>query len=147
VGIFFLDPMGAIVVPVRDWRQNGCVGFLPAKANRPLTLRTPVQTWDRNGPSHTGQYRVLVFALPRQERFPPSLCHLTQSSVESARAEVVANRSAAGSRKGFASLLERAALVDASLRTANPFEDDPAENNSVVVRQFVLDFLPPPLAR
>jgi hypothetical protein len=142
VGVFFLDPMGEVSVPVRDWRQNGCVGFVPAKATRPLTLRTVVRTWTDKGPSHTGQHRVLVFAMPRTDRLPPSLCHLLQSSADKARAEIVATR-AGGTRRGFTALLERAALADASLRAANPFEDEPGEGASVMVRQFTLDIRPP----
>lgn len=146
VGVFFLDPMGEVSVPVRDWRQSGCVGFVPAKATRPLALRTVVRTWTDKGPSHTGQHRILVFAMPRTDRLPPSLCHLLQPSVEKARAEAVATR-AGGTRRGFATLLERAALADSTLRAANPFEDEPAEGAGVTVRQFTLDIRPPHLRR
>lgn len=140
IGVFYIDPRGGISVPVRDWRQNGCVGFLPAKAQSPLALRTILRSHTANGPSHTGLYRVVVFALPRNERMPPNLCHLLQASAEAARAEAIATRNAA-TAKGFAALLQRVALLDPGLRNVNPFEAD--EATKAVVRLFSLDLRAP----
>ncbi|MFG1376094.1 caspase family protein [Xanthobacter autotrophicus] len=146
IAIFFLDPLAGIDVPVRDWRQNGCITTLPARASGPMVLRTTLRTWGRNGPSQIGLHRILVFALPRSGGIPPSLCHLLQRDVEAAAAGAAAMRGSAGHR-AFVDLLGRAALVDASLRAANPFEEEAGEASAVVVRQFTLDLLPPEASR
>ncbi|MCG5233729.1 caspase family protein [Xanthobacter oligotrophicus] len=146
LGIFFLDPLAGIDVPVRDWRQNGCIATLPAKASGPMVLRTTLRTWGKNGPSQIGLHRILVFVLPRTGGIPPSLCHLLQRDVEAAAAGAAAMRGGTSHRR-FVDLLGRAALVDASLRAANPFEEEAGEAGSVVVRQFTLDLLPPEASR
>ncbi|MDI4662753.1 caspase family protein [Xanthobacter autotrophicus] len=146
LGIFFLDPLAGIDLPVRSWRQNGCIATLPAKAASPMVLRTTLRTWGKDGPAQIGLHRILVFALPRAGGIPPSLCHLLQRDVEAAAAGAASMRSGTGHR-AFVDLLGRAALVDASLRAANPFEEEAGEANSVVVRQFTLDLLPPEASR
>lgn len=144
VGIFLLDPLGGIDVPVRGWRQNGCIATLPARASGPLVLRTTLRTWGKDGPSQTGLHRILVFALPRAGGIPPSLCHLLQRDVAAASAGAL--RGGTGQR-GFLDLLGRAALVAPGLRAANPFEAEDSAAGSVVVRQFSLDLLPPEASR
>jgi len=144
LGIFFLDPLGGIDVPVRGWRQNGCIATLPARASAPLVLRTTLRTWGKDGPSQTGLHRILVFALPRAGGIPPSLCHLLQRDVATASAGTL--RAGTGQR-GFLDLLGRAALVVPGLRAANPFEAEDGAAGSVVVRQFSLDLLPPEASR
>lgn len=146
LGIFFLDPLAGIDVPVRDWRQNGCIATLPAKASGPMVLRTTLRTWGKNGPAQIGLHRILVFVLPRAGGIPPSLCHLLQRDIEAAAAGAAAMRGGTSHRR-FVDLLGRAARVDASLRAANPFEDEAGEAGSVVVRQFTLDLLPPEASR
>jgi hypothetical protein len=142
VGVFFLDPTGEISTPSRDWRQNGCIAFLPAKAARPLVLRTQMRLETATGPGHSGPHRILVFALPRVGGMPANLCHLTQSDPVVAQSEVATLR--AGGAKGFAALLSRAGLGDAALRAANPFaEEDDAAAGETSVRQFTLDLRPP----
>lgn len=139
VGVFFLDPSGAVAVPARDWRQNGCVAFLPARATRPLVLRTQLRLDGAGGPGHSGLHRIVVFALPRQAGMPANLCHLAQD----APAEAARLRAAAGA-KGFAALLARAGLADPSLRAANPFaEEDASAAAQTSVRLFTLDLRPP----
>lgn len=144
LGIFLLDPLAGIDVPVRGWRQNGCIATLPARASAPLVVRTTLTTWGRDGPSQTGLHRILVFALPRAGGIPPSLCHLLQGDVAAASAGAL--RGAAGQR-GFLDLLGRAALVAPGLRAANPFEAEDGAAGAVVVRQFSLDLLPPEASR
>ncbi|MFG1345207.1 caspase family protein [Xanthobacter autotrophicus DSM 431] len=142
LGIFLLDPLAGIDVPVRGWRQNGCIVTLPARASGPLVVRTTLTTWGKDGPSQTGLHRILVFALPRAGGIPPSLCHLIQRDVAAAGAL----RGGSGQR-GFLDLLGRAALVAPGLRAANPFEAEDSAAGSVVVRQFSLDLLPPEARR
>ena len=142
VGVFFVDPTGEISTPSRDWRQNGCVAFLPAKAGRPLVLRTQMRLETASGPGHSGLHRILVFALPRVGGMPANLCHLTQGEPAAAQAQAETLR--AGGAKGFAALLSRAGLGDTTLRAANPFaEDDGAAAGETSVRQFTLDLRAP----
>ncbi|MFK8252774.1 caspase family protein [Ancylobacter terrae] len=142
LGVFFLDPLGGIDVPVKDWRQNGCIATLPAKASGPLVLRTTLRSWGKNGPGQIGLHRILVFALPRTGGIPPSLCHLLQRDAATAAAGAAALRNAGG-KGGLIDLLSRAALVDPALRAANPFEEETEAAGGPVVRQFTLDLLPP----
>ncbi|MFN3892317.1 MAG: caspase domain-containing protein [Beijerinckiaceae bacterium] len=143
VSVLYLTPTGGVAVADPKWRQDGCITLVAAKSTRPLTLRTPLQTWTRSGPSYTGPHRVLIFAIPRTQTAAPNLCHLLQPDVASARKEVVALRSK-GARPGLLGLLDRVASSDPSLRGgANPFEDSPQDASSVVVRQFTLDLRPP----
>lgn len=144
LGIFLIDPLGGIDVPVRGWRQNGCIATLPARASGPLVLRTTLRTWGKDGPGQIGLHRILVFALPRSGGIPPSLCHLLQRDVATAAAGAL--RGGAGQR-GFIDLLGRAALVEPGLRGANPFEAEDGAAGGVVVRQFSLDLLPPEAGR
>lgn len=139
LGIFLLDPLAGIDVPVRGWRQNGCIATLPARASGPLVVRTTLTTWGKDGPSQIGLHRILVFALPRAGGIPPSLCHLIQRDVATAAGAL---RGGSGQR-GFLDLLGRAALVAPGLRAANPFEAEDSAAGAVVVRQFTLDLLPP----
>lgn len=143
LGIFFLDPLGGIDVPVRGWRQSGCVTTLPARASGPLVVRTTLTTWGRDGPSQIGLHRILVFALPRAGGIPPSLCHLLQRDVASASAGTLRGTG----QRGFLDLLGRAALVAPGLRAANPFDAEDGATGTVVVRQFSLDLLPPEASR
>ncbi|MFS8038935.1 caspase family protein [Xanthobacter sp. AM11] len=143
LGIFFLDPLGGIDVPVRGWRQNGCIATLPARASGPLVVRTTLTTWGKDGPSQTGLHRILVFALPRAGGIPPSLCHLLQRDVASASAGALRGTG----QRGFLDLLGRAARVAPGLRAANPFEAEDSAAGSVVVRQFSLDLLAPEASR
>lgn len=145
IGVFFLDPLAGIGVPVRDWRQNGCIATIPARAAGPMVVRTTLRTWSGGGPSQVGLHRILVFALPRNGGIPPSLCHLLQSDVNAAAAGAAALRSAG--RGGFLDLLGRAALADPALRAANPFAEAEGEAEGIVVRQFTLDLLPPEAGR
>lgn len=145
IGVFFLDPLAGIGVPVRDWRQNGCIATIPARAAGPMVVRTTLRTWSGGGPSQIGLHRILVFALPRHGGIPPSLCHLLQGDASAAAAGAAALRSAG--RGGFLDLLGRAALADPALRAANPFAEDEGEAKGVVVRQFTLDLLPPEAGR
>lgn len=145
VGVFLLDPLAGIDVPVREWRQNGCIATVPARAAGPLVLRTTLRSWGKAGPAQVGLHRILVFALPRSGGIPPSLCHLLQRDLAAAVAGAAATRSAG--KRGFVDLLGRAALADPALRAANPFEEEESEAGSVVVRQFTLDLLPPDASR
>lgn len=142
VGVFFIDPVGEVAAPSRDWRQNGCVAFLPARAGRPLVLRTQMRLATASGPGHSGLHRILVFALPRQAGMPANLCHLAQDNPAAAQAEAVALRAVGA--KGFAALLARAGLADPALRAANPFaEEEGAAASDASVRMFTLDLRPP----
>lgn len=139
VGVFFLDPDGAVATPSRDWRQNGCIAFLPAKAQRPLVVRTQMRLWTANGPGHSGLHRILVFALPRQGGMPANLCPLVESEPPASGQAALR----AGGLKGFAALLARAGMADPSLRAANPFaEEEIAEQAGVAVKQFTIDLRP-----
>ncbi|MBX9760656.1 MAG: caspase family protein, partial [Beijerinckiaceae bacterium] len=142
IGVFYLNPIGGVAVPVPAWRQNGCVTYLPAKSTTPLKMVTTVRTWTATGPSHAGLHRVLVFAIPRTQTSALNLCHLLQPDAEAARREVVALRNAGG-RKGLLGLLDRVASAEPNLRSANPFEDSPEESASILVRQYTLDVRPP----
>lgn len=135
VAVFLLDPEGDIAIPSREWRQNGCLGFLPAKAGRPLVVRTQARLWTASGPGHAGLHRVVVFALPRKGGMAPNLCGLIAATPP----EPGPALRAAGAR-GFAALLARAGLADPSLRAANPFsEDEDGAGAGVAARQFTLD--------
>ena len=139
VGVFFLNPDATVATPSRDWRQNGCIAFLPAKAQRPLGVRTQMRLWTANGPGHSGLHRILVFALPRQGGLPANLCPLVEG--EPPPGAQAALRAA--SPRGFAGLLARAGMADPTLRTANPFaEEEMAEQAGVTVKQFAIDLRP-----
>jgi hypothetical protein len=135
VAVFLLDPEGDVAIPSRDWRQNGCLGFLPAKAGRPLVVRTQARLWTASGPGHAGLHRVIVFALPRKGGMAPNLCGLIAATPP----EPGPALRAVGAR-GFATLLARAGLADPTLRAANPFaEEEEGAGSGVAARQFTLD--------
>lgn len=136
VGVFFVDPAAEIAIPSREWRNNGCVAYLPARAGRPLVVRTQARLWTQEGPGLSGLHDVLVFALPRREGMPVDLCPL----IAAAPPAVAPLRAG---RRGFADLLQRAGLADPGLRAANPFagEDETAQAG-VTMRRYVLDLRP-----
>ena len=39
LGVFFLDPLGGIDVPAKDWRHNGCIATLPSGFTSPTSTR------------------------------------------------------------------------------------------------------------
>jgi hypothetical protein len=142
VGVFYLTPTGGIALPVNAWRQDGCVRNAPARATRPLTVRTPIQTWSNNGPIHAGIYRVLVFLIPRTQATALNLCHLLQPDVAAVRNTIAALRNET-SRKGLLGLIDKIAGGEPSLRSANPFENQPEDASNVLVRQYTLDVRAP----
>jgi len=146
VGIFFVEPTGGISMPVAEWRNNGCITSLAAKAQNPIAFSTTLLTQRDGKLLRTGLHRVLVFAFPRQGGIPPSLCHLLQPDAETARADITALRSGKSST-GFLNLMDRAALADPTLRSSNPFASDAQDSDGVIVRQFTLDLLPPQALR
>lgn len=135
VAVFLLDPVGEIAIPSRDWRQNGCLAYLPAKAGRPLVVRTQARLWTAAGPGHAGLHQIIVFALPRNGGMAPNLCPL----IADAPPEPGQALRAAGGR-GFAALLARVGVADPSLRAANPFaEEEESAAGGVAARRFTLD--------
>lgn len=142
VGVFYLTPTGGVALPVNAWRQDGCIRNAPARATRPLTVRTPIQTWSNDGPIHAGIYRVLVFAIPRTQATALNLCHLLQPDVAAARKTIVTLRNKV-TRKGLLGLIDKIAGGEPSLRTANPFENQPEDASNVLVRQYTLDVRAP----
>jgi hypothetical protein len=135
VGVFFVDPAAEIAIPSRDWRSNGCVAYLPAKAGRPLVVRTQARLWTQDGPGLSGPHEILVFALPRREGTPVDLCPLIAPTPAPGGA-------LRAGRRGFVALLERAGLADPSLRAANPFAGEEEAQAGAAVRRYVLDLRP-----
>jgi len=139
VGVFLIDPMGEVATPSRDWARNGCVAYLPARAGRPLVVRTQLQMRTQAGLGHAGLHRVLVFALPRQGGMPVNLCPLVAEAPPAPDAPALR----AASARGFAGLLARAGLADPTLRAANPFAEEDAQTDAgVLARQYLLDLRP-----
>jgi hypothetical protein len=105
-------------------------------------VRTPIQTWSNNGPIHAGIYRVLVFLIPRTQATALNLCHLLQPDVAAVRNTNAALRNEAP-RKGLLGLIDKIAGGEPSLRSANPFENQPEDASNVLVRQYTLDVRAP----
>lgn len=134
VAVFLVDPAGEIAMPSRDWRSNGCMAYLPAKAGRPLVVRTQARLWTAQGPGLAGPHRVLVFALERKGGMAPDLCALLAPAPPEPGQAV-----RAGGRAGFARLLTRAGLADPGLRAANPFAEEEEGGGGFAARRFLLD--------
>ena len=137
LAVFFIAPGGTVTVPVKDWLATGCTQYLPARAGKPLTLRTTLR-WPAGQPaSASGLHRIIVLALPRQGPVPPDLCHFV-APVERPAPDL----RTAGRQRGFRALLLGQGHADQRLRASNPFEGGD-EDRGIAVRQFVLDLLPP----
>ena len=137
VAVFLVDPAGDIAIPSREWRGNGCMAYLPARAGRPLVVRTQARLWTAQGPGLAGPHRVLVFALERKGGMAPDLCALLASAPPDPGQAL-----RAGGRAGFARLLTRAGLADPALRAANPFAEEEEGAGGFAARRFTLDLRP-----
>ena len=60
VGIFFVEPTGGISVPVAEWRNNGCITSLAAKAQNPIAFSTTLLTQRDGKLLRTGLHLSLI---------------------------------------------------------------------------------------
>lgn len=81
---FYVDSLGGIAAIPASAAKRGCVRTLPAGSEKTLDFRFWIDTWDENAskPSSTGAENFVVLAVPkRDDREPPKLCALTQSTL------------------------------------------------------------------
>ncbi|MBC8038842.1 MAG: caspase family protein [Rhizobiales bacterium] len=83
---FYVDSLGGIAAIPASAAKRGCVRTLPAGSQKTLDFRFWIDTWDENSnkPSSTGAENFVVLAVPKgDDREPPKLCALTQSTLAS----------------------------------------------------------------